>query len=129
MNAALGEYDIYNDVKDRSASVVQIESNKLLPWIMVCATLSGIAVTVSLVCLLETNIAKTEVIESKRQASDEIIASDLARSKEYKQIQVQFMYFNSLLIRGGLIKQGDMVFGPEGNLEYDGSKFKIPKEK
>ena len=60
-----------------------------------------------------------------------IVASFIALQsiKEMKQIQVQLMYTNALLIREGLVRPGDMVFGPEGNLEYDGKKFKLPKEK
>lgn len=45
-------------------------------------------------------------------------------AREYKQIQVQLMYTNALMIREGMVHPGDLVFGPEGNLEYDGSKFK-----
>lgn len=48
--------------------------------------------------------------------------------RERKQIEVQLMYTNALLIREGLVRPGDMVFGPEGNLEFDGRKFK-PKPK
>lgn len=52
-------------------------------------------------------------------------------AREFKLIQVQLMYTNALLIRGGLVQPGDMVFGPEGNLLFDGTKFKPekPKEK
>lgn len=53
------------------------------------------------------------------------IEAEVLRSKEYKQIQVQLMYSNAILLREGLAKPGDMVFGPEGNLEYVGGyKFK-----
>jgi type IV secretory pathway TraG/TraD family ATPase VirD4 len=49
--------------------------------------------------------------------------------REAKQVEVQLMYTNALMIREGLVRPGDMVFGPEGNLEYDGHKFIKPKEK
>lgn len=48
---------------------------------------------------------------------------------ERKQIEVQLMYTNALMIREGMVRPGDMVFGPEGNLEFDGTKFKPKKEK
>jgi len=38
--------------------------------------------------------------------------------KEYKQVQVQLMYANAIMLREGLVQPGDMVYGPEGNLEY-----------
>lgn len=51
-------------------------------------------------------------------------------AREYKLVQIQLMYTNALMIREGMVRPGDMVFGPEGNLEFDGNKFKPkPKEK
>jgi len=44
--------------------------------------------------------------------------------RELKQVQIQLMYTNALMIREGLVKPGDMVYGPEGNLEYNGKSFK-----
>lgn len=41
-------------------------------------------------------------------------------AKEAKQVQVQLMYTNAILLREGLVRSGDMVYGPEGNLEYNG---------
>lgn len=38
--------------------------------------------------------------------------------KEYKQVQVQLMYTNAIMLREGMVQSGDMVYGPEGNLEY-----------
>lgn len=72
------------------------EHSKLLPWLMLCAILSGIAVTASIV----SGIVAWENI------------------KEAKQIQIQLMYANAIMLREGLVQPGDMVYGPEGNLEY-----------
>lgn len=47
--------------------------------------------------------------------------------KEAKQVQIQLMYTNALMIREGLVQPGDMVYGPEGNLEYNGKSFKPKK--
>lgn len=49
--------------------------------------------------------------------------------REAKQVQIQLMYLNSIMLRDGLIQPGDMVFGPEGNLEYKQFKFEKPKGK
>jgi hypothetical protein len=38
--------------------------------------------------------------------------------KEAKQVQIQLMYANAIMLREGLVQPGDMVYGPEGNLEY-----------
>jgi hypothetical protein len=43
---------------------------------------------------------------------------------EAKQVQVQLMYFNAIALREGLVQPGDMVFGPEGNLEYKQHELK-----
>ena len=93
----------------QGAPVAQIrEGNvKLLPWLMFIAWSSGVAFALS-------------------------IASGMVawwNIKEAKQVQVQLMYTNALMIREGMVKPGDMVFGPEGNMEYDGSRFHKPKEK
>jgi hypothetical protein len=47
-------------------------------------------------------------------------ASAWWNAKEAKQVQVQLMYTNAILLREGLVRSGDMVYGPEGNLEYNG---------
>lgn len=44
---------------------------------------------------------------------------------ETKQLQIQVMDQNALLIREGLRQPGDTVYGPAGNLEYKPK----PKEK
>lgn len=39
-------------------------------------------------------------------------------AKEVKQLQIQVMDQNALLIREGLKQPGDEMYGPSGNLEY-----------
>lgn len=41
-----------------------------------------------------------------------------ALMREAKQVQIQLMYANAIMLREGLVQPGDMVYGPEGNLEY-----------
>jgi len=48
-------------------------------------------------------------------------------SKEFKQVQIQLMYSNALMLREGLVKPGDEVYGPEGNLLYRQHELK-PKD-
>jgi hypothetical protein len=48
----------------------------------------------------------------------------LQQIREAKQVQVQLMYANSIFLREGLVKPGDMVYGPEGNLEYKQHELK-----
>jgi hypothetical protein len=43
---------------------------------------------------------------------------------EAKQVQVQLMYANAIMLREGLVQPGDMVYGPEGNLEYKQHELK-----
>ena len=38
--------------------------------------------------------------------------------REAKQVQIQLMYANAIMLREGIVQPGDMVYGPEGNLEY-----------
>jgi hypothetical protein len=38
--------------------------------------------------------------------------------REAKQVQIQLMYANAIMLREGLVQPGDQVYGPEGNLEY-----------
>jgi hypothetical protein len=44
--------------------------------------------------------------------------------REAKQVQIQLMYANAIMLREGLIQTGDMVYGPEGNLEYKQHELK-----
>lgn len=106
--------DISRDHTDRSQSVHgpgavvnHVESSKLLPWLMVLCILSALAFAFSLFAS----------------------ASAWWQAKEAKQVQVQLMYTNAILLREGLVRQGDMVYGPEGNLEYDGKWVRPEKEK
>jgi hypothetical protein len=96
--AQYGEHS--NQTDNRQAGNVNTatinEHSKLLPWLMMCAILSGVAVTASIVA--------------------GIVAWE--NSKEAKQVQIQLMYANAIFLREGLVQPGDIVYGPEGNLEY-----------
>lgn len=86
--------------------IMMTETSKLLPWLMLCCVLSALALAFSLFAA----------------------ASAWWSAKEAKQVQVQLMYQNAIMLREGMIHSGDMVYGPEGNLEYSGKAVK-PKEK
>ena len=45
-------------------------------------------------------------------------------AREYRQVQIQLMYANAIMLREGLVQPGDMVYGPEGNLEYKQHELK-----
>lgn len=45
-------------------------------------------------------------------------------AREYRQVQIQLMYANAIMLREGLVQSGDMVYGPEGNLEYKQHELK-----
>jgi hypothetical protein len=92
------------------------------------AVLASAAITLSVVAILFVWWTNDRAAADAERRKNEIVAAELARAKEYKQIQVQLMYSNAILLREGLAKPGDMVFGPEGNLEYLGG-FKFSKEK
>lgn len=44
--------------------------------------------------------------------------------REMRQVQIQLMYANAIMLRDGLVEPGDMVYGPEGNLEYRNHELK-----
>jgi hypothetical protein len=44
--------------------------------------------------------------------------------REAKQVQIQLMYANAIMLRDGIVQPGDMVYGPEGNLEYKQHELK-----
>lgn len=79
-----------------SASVTQVESSKLLPWLMMCALFSGAGLTASVAAIIWASIS----------------------ARETKQLQIQVMDANALAIRNGWVHPGDEVYGPAGNLEY-----------
>lgn len=45
-------------------------------------------------------------------------------AREMRQVQIQLMYANAIMLREGLVQPGDMVYGPEGNLEYKQHELK-----
>ena len=71
------------------------EHSKLLPWLMLCALLSGTAMAFSVVAC----------------------CSSWWQAKEAKQLQIQVMDQNALLIREGLKQPHDDIYGPASNLE------------
>lgn len=85
-----------------NSSIVQMESNKLLPWLMIMAMFSAVAMVIAIGAGMCAWWA----------------------SKEFKQVQVQLMYTNAIMLREGLVQPGDMVYGPEGNLEYKQHELK-----
>ena len=85
-----------------NSSITQVESSKLLPWLMMTCVLSAMALSFALFAS----------------------ASAWWSAKEFKQVQVQLMYSNAIMLREGLVKPGDMVYGPEGNLEYKNHQLK-----
>lgn len=89
-------HSVHVEPHPHSASVTQVESSKLLPWLMLCALISGAAIVIAVI--------------------GGIVAWE--NSKEAKQVQIQLMYANAIMLREGLVQPGDMVYGPEGNLEY-----------
>lgn len=44
--------------------------------------------------------------------------------RQMQQVQIQLMYANAIMLREGLVQPGDMVYGPEGNLEYKQHELK-----
>ena len=78
-------------------------NTKLVPWLMLCALLSGFAVAFSCFCFYQ-----------------------LTRSeREYRLLQIQQQMTNAWLARAGLVEPMDVYVGPEGNLFYKPK----PKEK
>ena len=100
MNAARSEYDLYNEVDNRSASVVQIESSRLLPWLMLSCMFSGFAIAFS--CFTFYQMTRTE--------------------RAYQLMQLQVMDQNAIMIREGLKQPTDTVNGPAGNYQYEPRK-------
>lgn len=89
-------HSVHVEPHPHSASVTQVESSKLLPWLMLCALLSGAALMGSVTAIIWASMS----------------------ARETKQLQIQVMDMNALGIRNGWIHPGDEVYGPAGNLEY-----------
>lgn len=101
-----------------------VESSKLIPLLVAVsvgsALLAGFAVAYSL---------QTERIESASAAQTERLRQMNEREiyrlgNEFKQVQVQLMDANALFLREGLVKDGDEVYGPAGNLHYKQHELK-----
>lgn len=54
------------DVRAQGASVVQVESSKLLPWLFLCALLSGIALAFSICTVLFCLLSYRELERENR---------------------------------------------------------------
>lgn len=78
------------------ANVSHTEHSKLLPWLMLCAILSGAA-------LMGAGWAISESEKSERES---------------RLLQQQVMDQNALLVREGLRRPEDFTNGPAGNLQY-----------
>lgn len=59
---------LYNTADNRSASVVQIESSKLLPWLAVCAIISALALGIAIAGV----IADSKVESAREQTLNDI---------------------------------------------------------
>lgn len=101
---------------DRGARITKAEATggavhegnvKLVPWLMMMAIFSGFALATSVLCYIYLH----DVHQADR---DEIVVmkNDLIR------FRVQLMSRDALMIREGILKEGDMWEGPEANLEY-----------
>lgn len=84
--------------------MVVMSETRLLPWLMLCGILSGVAVSMSIFAIIWAALS----------------------AQQTRQLQIQVMDHNALLIREGLMQPTDEVYGPGGNLEY---KFHKPQEK
>lgn len=93
-----------NSVDHRSASVVQIESNKLLPFMMLSCLLAGGALVGSVATLLYVN---TKVTDMK---SD----NDFTR-RHVEELRIRVEDNDVLLQVAGLKKPGDAITGPAAN--------------
>lgn len=78
------------------AVVQQVESSKLLPWLMLTAILSGGALMGAVGSILFAHYSYEET----------------------RQLQIQVMDQNALFLRNGWREPGDLVYGPAANLEY-----------
>lgn len=77
----------------QGASVIQVESSRLLPWLMLTCILSGFAVATAVFAIVE--LARAE--------------------RETRLLQIQQQMTNAWLARAGLVEPMDVYNGPEGN--------------
>ena len=80
------------DLRDSqaSSSAMIVESSKLLPWLMLCAMLSGISMTFASFCFYQ--LSHTE--------------------REYRLLQLQVQDQSAIMIREGLKRPEDQANGP-----------------
>lgn len=80
-----------------SASIVQVESGKLLPWLLLSTLLSAASIMGSVWALYESSRAAVET----------------------RLLEQQMMDTNALLVREGLRVPSDHSNGPSGNIQYE----------
>lgn len=80
----------------QGASVIQVESSRLLPWLGICCILSGFAMAFSIFTFYQ--LTRTE--------------------REYELLKIQQQMTNAWLGRAGFVKPSDVYNGPEGNFFY-----------
>jgi hypothetical protein len=102
---------------DRGSSVINLNLSGALLIAFVCVIAGVILAAAFVSCFLSA---------AAWVASQNATAAADREAREAKQVEIQLMYTNAIMIRDGSVRPGDMVFGPEGNLEYDGHKFIKP---
>lgn len=82
-------------------------NTKLVPWLMLCAILSGFAVAFSVMGVLFTGFQNGQLgLQINRLEHDNNVLKIVVQDQD------------SLLIREGFKLPGDITFGPSGNLTY-----------
>lgn len=92
-----------------SASVVQVESSKLLPWLLLSTFSAGLSIAMA--CWASDRAGKAERAAEKA-------------GYEARIIQQHLMDNNALLVRAGILLPSDASHGPAGNIEYNVRKEK-----
>jgi len=93
-----------NKVDNRSASIVQIESNKLLPFMMLACLLSGGAAVGSIATLFYVNT----------KVSDMRSDNDMQK-RRVEELRIRVEDNDVLLQVAGVKKPGDAITGPAAN--------------
>lgn len=76
------------------ASLINVESSKLLPWLMFCSILSGIALATSLFVMMDY---RAQLFRNER---------------EYRLLELQVQDQSAIMIREGLKRPSDQINGP-----------------
>lgn len=78
------------------ASLIQVESSRLLPWLMISFGVACLSIAFSVFCLIQ--LSKAE--------------------REFRLVQIQVQDQSAIMIREGLKQPGDLANGPGGNVDY-----------